>query len=75
MRIIPLMRCTCHSASPPSRLANAAARLVHDDEEQLVGMLRLRARPLGGEQLVEREVGAVGNCRSRLSAHVFGAVS
>ena len=35
------------------------ARLVHDDEEQLVGVLGHRARALQLQQLVEREVRAV----------------
>jgi hypothetical protein len=36
------------------------ARLMHDDEEQLVGMLGNRARMLQPEQAVEGEVRAVG---------------
>ena len=37
------------------------ARLMHDDEQQLVGVLGLRPRPLQREQLVEREVRPVGD--------------
>ena len=37
------------------------ARLVHDDEQQLVRMLGHGARTLQREQLVEREVGPVGD--------------
>ena len=35
------------------------ARLMHDDEQQLVGMLGHHARTLQREQLVEREIGPV----------------
>jgi hypothetical protein len=35
--------------------------LVHDDEEELVGMLRARPRTLQGEQLLEREIRPIGN--------------
>jgi hypothetical protein len=42
------------------------ARLVDDDEQQLVRVLRARAWPLQPEQLIEREVGPV--------VHVVGAL-
>ena len=76
MRISALTRCSAPERLPGScarapsiesvevvqdRLEPQLARLVHDDEQQLVGMLRLRARPLQREQLVEREVRAVGD--------------
>src|SRR5438105_9452908 len=37
------------------------ARLMHDDEQELVGMLGLRAGTLKAQELVEREVGRVGD--------------
>src|SRR2546423_1297545 len=37
------------------------ARLMHDDEQELVGVLGLRAGTLKAEELVEREVGRVGD--------------
>jgi hypothetical protein len=43
------------------RLEPQLARLVHDDEQQFVGMLRLRPRTLQRQQLVERQIGAVGD--------------
>src|SRR4029078_6178645 len=39
------------------------ARLMHDDEEELVGGARLRAWPLQAEQLVESEIRGVGYLR------------
>jgi hypothetical protein len=39
------------------------ARLMHDDEQQLIGMGRLRSWALKGEELVEREVGSVVEAR------------
>ena len=42
-----------------NRLEPELTRLMHDDEEQLVRVLRRRSRTLQREQLVEREIGAV----------------
>ena len=60
------MRCIRHSACPASRpwsdrLEPQLARLVHDDEQQLVGMLGPRTRALQLEQRVELQVRAVGD--------------
>ena len=50
------------------------ARLVHDDEQEFVGVLWRRARALEVEELLEGEIRTVRNNSARLSARAFGAV-
>src|SRR5579884_1348584 len=44
----------------PNGLEPQLARLMDDDEQELVGMLRRGARALQPEQLVQRQIGRVG---------------